>query len=725
MQSYEQLGLNEKEYRKILEILQREPNEVELGMFSVMWSEHCSYKHTRPLLKKFPTRGNRVLQGPGENAGVVDIGDDFVVVFKMESHNHPSAVEPFQGAATGIGGIVRDILAMGARPIALLDSLRFGDLQEQRTKYLFSGVVSGIAHYGNCIGVPTVAGEIYFNDCYTDNPLVNVMCVGIARRGEIRNSRVEVAPATVMLVGAMTGRDGIHGASFASENLSEQSEKKRPSVQIGDPFMEKLLIEACLEAAKLDCVLAVQDLGAAGLTSACSEIASKSNKGIEIELSAVPQREKNMDAYEIVLSESQERMLLVVKPGYEDRIKEIFEKWDLTAKMIGKITDDGLFTVKMNGKIVAQIPAKALTEGVPIVTLEAGESFLQDQSIVPQVEDLQESFFKLLGSENICSRRSVYERYDHRVGTDTIVLPGSDAAVLRINDTKKAIAVTTDCNSLYCFLDPYEGAKIAVAEAARNIVVTGAEPIGITDCLNFANPDDEKISHQLVKAIEGIAEAARFFEIPIVSGNVSLYNESSKRKIYPTPVIGMVGLIEDVSKICDALFKDEGDLVVLLGRQSAEESVCEYTRVIHGVENGRPPRLDLSFEKRVQRLCLKAIREGIVKSAHDLSEGGLAIGLAESAVLSGMGVECDLYTKDRMDFYLFGETQSRIVVGLSREKFECLQALSRQEEVPITVLGKVTKNKFCIRVNGEKVIDTDVKKIEEIYNTSLEKLVNE
>ncbi len=722
---YEQFGLNEREYRKILEILQREPNEVELGIFSVMWSEHCSYKHTKPLLKKFPTKGKRVIQGPGENAGVVDIGDDLAIVFKMESHNHPSAVEPFQGAATGIGGIVRDILAMGARPIALLDSLRFGNLKVQRTKYLFSGVVSGIAHYGNCIGVPTVAGEIYFYDCYTDNPLVNVMCVGIARQDEIKYARAQVNDATVMLVGAMTGRDGIHGASFASENLTEQSEKKRPSVQIGDPFMEKLLIEACLEAAKLDCVLAVQDLGAAGLTSACSEIASKNDKGIEIELSSVPQREKDMNAYEIVLSESQERMLLLVKPGHEEEVKQVFERWDLNAQEIGRMTNDGLFTVKMNEKIVAQIPAKALTDEVPTIILKASKNIAHRETVFPYAQNLEECFLKLLGSENICSRRSVYERYDHRVGTDTIILPGSDAAVLRIKGTKKAVALTTDCNSLYCYLDPYEGAKIAVVEAARNLVVTGAEPVGITDCLNFANPDDENVADQLVKAIEGIAEVARFFEIPVVSGNVSLYNESPTKKIYPTPVIGMVGVIDDLSKICDASFKDEGDLVVLLGRQDVEESVCEYTRVIHNIEDGNPPTIDLTFEKRLQKLCLKAIREGIIKSAHDLSEGGLAICLAESAILGGMGVECNVYTDSRVDFCLFGETQSRIVVSLSKEKLEYLRILSQQEEVPITVLGKVTKDRFCIRVNGEKAIDIDVKKIEEIYNSSLEKLVNE
>ncbi|HEY8541930.1 MAG TPA: phosphoribosylformylglycinamidine synthase subunit PurL [Pseudothermotoga sp.] len=725
MHSYKELGLSEKEYKKIVEILQREPNEIELGMFSVMWSEHCSYKHTKTLLKRFPTTGKRVIQGPGENAGVVDIGDDLVVVFKMESHNHPSAVEPFQGAATGIGGIVRDIFAMGARPITLLDSLRFGDLKDQKTKYLFSGVISGIAHYGNCIGVPTVAGEIYFNDCYDDNPLVNVMCVGIARKKEIKFSKATESGSFVMLVGSSTGRDGIHGASFASENLTEQSEKKRPSVQIGDPFTEKLLIEACLEASKLDCVLAIQDLGAAGLTSACSEVASKGNKGIEIELSLVPQREEGMTPYEIVLSESQERMLLIIKPGSEQIVKEIFEKWDLHAQIIGKITDDGLFTVKMKDRVVAQIPVKALTDEVPIVDLEAIPWINSYKVDFMQAEDLQKVFFELLGSENICSRRFVYERYDHRVGTNTVVLPGSDAAVLRIKDLNKAIAVTTDCNSFYCYLDPYEGAKIAVCEAARNLVVTGAEPVGITDCLNFANPDDPKIAHQLQRAVQGITDAAKYLEIPVVSGNVSLYNESPQRKIYPTPVIGMVGLIEDLSSLCTADFKNPGDVVILLGNNCSEEFACEYTRFIFKIESGKPPCVDLEMEKRLQKTCLRLIREKIINSAHDLSEGGLAIALAESCILGNLGVSCELKTNKRPDFVLFGEDQSRILISVSKEKISSFWEIVQQEDLPVTVIGEVIKQDFIIKINDNRVINTTVNEIQSIYNHSLEKLVNQ
>jgi phosphoribosylformylglycinamidine synthase len=550
------------------------------------------------------------------------------------------------------------------------------------------------------------------------------MCVGIAKKDEIKFARAQFSGASVMLVGAMTGRDGIHGASFASENLSEKSQEKRPSVQVGDPFMEKLLIEACLEAIKIEGVLAVQDLGAAGLTSACSEIASRGNKGIEIDLAFVPQREKGMTPYEIVLSESQERMLLVVKPEYEDEVKQIFQRWDLYSQKIGVITDDGLFTVKMNGKIVAQVPTKALTEKVPVVEMSFEKWVNSGNADVPEPENLQETFLKLLSSENICSRRSVYERYDHRVGINTVVLPGSDAAVLRIKGSSKAIAVTTDCNGFYCFLDPYEGAKIAVAEAARNLVATGAMPVGITDCLNFASPDDPKVAYQLKRAVEGMAEAARFLRIPIVSGNVSLYNESKKRKIYPTPVIGMVGLIEDISYICDAAFKNEGDLVVLIG-ENFSESACEYTKVIWGIDYGKVPSIDLEVEKRVQQVCLKAIREKIVSSAHDLSEGGLAVSLAESSILGNIGVICDLRANIRRDFVLFGEQQSRMIVTIKKENLPLLKKIAEDNNISICVIGRVAGKKFIISVDGEKVIDLNIDEIREVYYTSLEKRVNE
>ncbi|AEH50551.1 phosphoribosylformylglycinamidine synthase subunit PurL [Pseudothermotoga thermarum] len=725
MLKYRELGLNDEEYKKICQDLGREPNDVELGMYSVTWSEHCSYKHSKPLLKLFPTSGKHVVQGPGENAGAVDIGDGLVVVFKMESHNHPSAVEPFQGAATGVGGIVRDVLAMGARPIALLDSLRFGDIRKPNVKYLFNGVVGGISFYGNCIGVPTVAGEIYFNSCYDDNPLVNVMCVGIARREELKFSRTGKTGARVLLVGALTGRDGIHGASFASQELDEESHSKRPSVQVGDPFMEKLLIEACLEACKVDGVLAVQDLGAAGLTSACSEVAAKSNKGIVIDLSKVPRREANMSTYEVVLSESQERMLLIVEEKALQKVKEIFEKWDLVFSEIGYLTDDGFFTVYEGSELVARVPVKSLTEGVPIVYIGPKERRLNvEEPNPPEPLNVQDIFIKLLSSENIASKRFVFEQYDHRVGINTVVLPGGDAAVLRIKGTNKGIAVSVDCNSLYCYVDPYEGGKIAVAEAARNVVVTGAKPLGITDCLNFANPDDPEVYWELKRCIEGMAEAAKVLEIPIVSGNVSLYNESLKNRIYPTPTVGIVGLIEDISKRCSADFKSENDLVVLLGFHSDRFTASEYLRLIHNVEIAPSPTLDLEFEKRLQKVCLLAIKEGLLSSAHDVSEGGLAIALAESSILGGFGVECDLFTNVRKDVVLFSETQSRIVVSLPEKNFERLKKLCETFKVPCTILGKIKGERFVIKINGNKVIDVPLDEIIDLYMNSLERKLN-
>ncbi len=722
MLKYKELGLTDVEYSKILQDLGREPNDVELGMYSVMWSEHCSYKHSKPLLKLFPTTGKHVVQGPGENAGIVDIGDGLVVVFKMESHNHPSAVEPFQGAATGIGGIVRDILAMGARPIALLDSLRFGDLNKPRVKYLFSGVVSGIAHYGNCIGVPTVAGEIYFSSCYDENPLVNVMCVGLARKEELKFSRTNKSSAKVLLVGALTGRDGIHGASFASQDLDEDSQSKKPSVQVGDPFTEKLLIEACLEASKIDGVLAVQDLGAAGLTSACSEIASKSDKGIVIDVSKVPRRELGMTPYEIVLSESQERMLLIVEDKALEKVKQIFEKWDLVSAEIGYLTEDGYFSVYEGMNLVAKVPVKSLTDGVPIVEVKP-QSRRTNLEVVHLAEpkNLQDVFLKLISSENIASKKFVFEQYDHRVGTNTVVLPGGDGIVLRVKGTRKGLSVSTDCNSLYCYVDPYEGGKIAVAEATRNVVVTGARPIGITDCLNFANPDNAEVYWELKTCIEGMAESARVLGIPIVSGNVSLYNESPQRKIYPTPVVGVVGLLENIDKRCTAGFKNVGDIIVLIGKHSDKLTASEYLRIIHHVELGPVPAIDLEFEKRLQEFCLEAIKEEVLNSAHDVSEGGLAVAIAESCILGELGAECELNTNGRKDTLLFSETQSRIVISTSIEKFSRFEELCKKYELPFIVLGKVAREGFIVKVNGEKVIEVPTNQLTDLYMNALER----
>jgi len=725
MRRIEDYGLSQKEYQHILETLAREPNDVEIAMISVMWSEHCSYKHSKSSLRRLPTKGPRVIQGPGENAGVVDIGDGLAVVFKMESHNHPSAVEPFHGAATGVGGIVRDVLAMGARPIALLDSLRFGDLSEPRVKYLFSGVVSGISFYGNCIGVPTIAGEIYFHPCYTQNPLVNVMCVGLAEQRHLKFSKAVKSGASLLLVGSLTGRDGIGGASFASETLSEESESKRPCVQIADPFMEKLLIEACVEAAKLDTVLTIQDLGAAGLTSACSEIAAKVNKGVRIDLSRVSVREKGMSPVEILLSESQERMLLVVERGEEERVESIFKKWGLRAARIGEVTDDGFFTALYDGKIVAQIPAALLTQA-PLVELDPTPVLLSPSCVeLPMPRNLEEVFLELLASPNICSKRYVFEQYDHMVGIDTVVRPGHDAAVLRIKGTSKALAVTAECNPFYCSVDPYVGAQIAVCEAARNLIVVGAEPLALTDCLNFGDPDKPQVAYQFEMTIDGMRDAATALNIPVVSGNVSFYNETEASRVHPTPIVGMVGLIEDASRICSASFKNPGDVIVLLGPMSDDQHLCEYTRLIHKIEHVLPPKIDLELEKRVQRCCLKAIKDGLLNSAHDLSEGGLAVGLAECCIFGLIGAVCELWNDSRADFLLFGEGQSRILVSLAEKNLERLIQLAKNENVPIAVLGRVTGDRFVVKLNGRKLIDQQVRKIKEVYESSLQRLVNQ
>ena len=720
-------GLSTEEYQRITEILGRDPNNVELGMYGAMWSEHCSYKNSKRVLKRFPTTGKRVIQGPGENAGIVDIGDNLVAVLKIESHNHPSAVEPFQGAATGVGGIIRDIFAMGARPLALLDSLRFGELDEPRVKYLFSGVVSGISHYGNCVGIPTVGGEVYFDSCYRDNPLVNVMCVGVANKKDIKLAKAVGVGNSVMLVGSSTGRDGIHGASFASEELSEDSESKRPSVQVGDPFMEKLLIEACLEASKKDFVLGVQDLGAAGLTSACCEAAARAGTGMDIDISLVPQREENMSPYEIMLSESQERMLLIVKRGYEEEVSKIFAKWDLHAVKIGTVTNDGMITVRKEGVKVAQVPAKSLTEGVPEVKRESSQpSYLKKTAVSVNTginENPERIFLKLLGSPNLSSKRWVFEQYDHRVGTNTVVKPGSDAAVIRIKGTSKGIALTTDCNSLYCYLDPLEGGKQAVAEAARNIVVTGAEPIAITDCLNFGNPEDPEIFYQVEQCVEGISQAAEFLGIPVVSGNVSFYNESPQRTIFPTPVIGMIGLLENINERCETGFKDNGDIVVLLGEVQGSTEASEYLRYIHDVKAGKPPKINLLQEKKIQQLCLRAVREGVVKSAHDVSLGGLAVALAECCVIGKKGFKGNINCKN-LDAVLFGESPSRIVVSVSPKNVETLKLLAEQMQIKITVIGTVCESRMTLTFNSSVVIDLPLDEVIDVYENSLERRIS-
>ncbi len=679
---YQQMGLSDEEFTLVENILGRTPNYTETGLFSVMWSEHCSYKNSKPVLKKFPITGEKVLQGPGEGAGIVDIGDQQAVVFKIESHNHPSAIEPYQGAATGVGGIIRDIFSMGARPIALLNSLRFGELDESaRVRYLFKEVVAGIAGYGNCIGIPTVGGEIQFESSYDGNPLVNAMCVGLIDHKDIKKGLAQGVGNTVMYVGAKTGRDGIHGATFASEELTDQSDENRPAVQVGDPFMEKLLLEACLELIHSDALVGIQDMGAAGLTSSSAEMASKAGMGIEMNLDLVPQRETGMTAYEMMLSESQERMLIVIKKGREQEINELFSKYDLEAVAIGTVTDDKKLRLLHNGEVVADVPVDALAEDAPVYHKPSKvpayyEEFQAMEQEVPQVSDLKETLVKLLSQPTIASKEWVYEQYDYMVRTNTVVAPGSDAAVVRIRGTRKALAMTTDCNSRYVYLDPEVGGKIAVAEAARNIVCSGAEPLAITDNLNFGNPEKPEVFWQIEKAADGISEACRVLETPVIGGNVSLYNETSGTAIYPTPVIGMVGLVTDIDHITTQSFKNNGDLIYLVGETKVEFGGSELQKLVHGKVFGKAPELNIEVEKESQKQVLAAIRAGLVQSAHDLSEGGLAVAIAES-LFDNEKLGAEVTITGNPVSALFSESQSRFLLSVKKEhqaKFESLVA---------------------------------------------------
>lgn len=721
------MGLSREEYERICELLGREPNYLETGMFAVLWSEHCAYKNSRPVLKLFPTTGPRVLQGPGENAGIVDIGDGQAVVFKIESHNHPSAIEPYQGAATGVGGIVRDVFAMGARPIALLNSLRFGNLDNPRVRYLFGGVVAGIAGYGNCLGIPTVGGEVYFHPCYTANPLVNAMCVGLVEHDQIKRGKAAGVGNPVMLVGARTGRDGIHGATFASVELSEESEQRRPAVQVGDPFMEKLLIEACLEVIRGGYLVGIQDLGAAGLTSACAETAGRAGTGVEIDVSLVPRREKGMTPYEVMLSESQERMLLIPERGKEEAVREIFRKWGLDAAVIGRVTDDGIFRVRDGGELVAEVPVRALTEQAPVYhrTPRVPEYYEARRSwpveTLPVPDDFNRVLGRLLESPTLASKEWVYRQYDHMVMINTVVRPGADAAVLRIKGTKKGIALTTDGNSRYCYLDPYRGGMIAVAEAARNLSCTGAEPLGVTDCLNFGNPEKPEIFWQFQEVVRGMSEACRALGIPVVSGNVSFYNETEGEAVYPTPVVGMVGLLPDVGKCCTLAFRDPGDLIVLLGEPAPHLGASEYLAVIHEQEAGPVPEIDLAREKAVQDCCRILVREGLVKSAHDCAEGGLAVALAECCMAGGTGARAEIFLQGRADACLFGEAQSRVIVTCTPRNLPAVEKAARDAGVPCQVLGEVGGGRLVIRDSGAKqvLVNLAVEEMEKRWRGSI------
>ena len=742
-------GLTAEEFARVQRILGRDPSPTELGIFSVMWSEHCSYKSSKVHLKRLPTRGSRVVQGPGENAGVVDIGDGLCAVFKIESHNHPSFVEPFQGAATGVGGILRDIFTMGARPIAVLDSLRFGPLEASgkvteaeaaRNRRILDGVVSGIAFYGNCFGVPTVGGEIQFESCYSHNPLINVLALGIARCEELFFARAKGAGNPVIYVGAKTGRDGIHGASLlASAEFSEESQQKRPNVQVGDPFMEKLLLEACLEAMHTGAVVAIQDMGAAGLTSSSCEMASRGSMGIEIELDRVPQRETGMTPYEIMLSESQERMLLVAERGREQEVFEIFSKWGLDAVKIGKVTQDGRLRVLEHGRAVADIPAHAIAEEGPVyrrpIAPAPHESKRATETLIefaPPSADLNENFRRLLASPAIASKQWVFGQYDYMVRTNTRVGPGAgDAAVIRIKETKRALALSTDGNGRWCQLSPSAGAMHAVAEAARNVACTGALPIAATNCLNFGNPEKPEVMRQFSDAIDGILDACRALGTPITGGNVSFYNETLGRAIYPTPALGVLGILEDAECAVGMGFQRERDAIVLLqgtieGRTMSDEQrreflSSEYAKTIHGVVAGVPPAVDLYAEKALIDCLVALATERALQSAHDISDGGLAVTLAECCFASdGLSAEVKMQTEGPAEFALFEESGARAVISVRPELLARVEQIAAQWKVEARRIGTVTRGEFCIEVNGQPRIRAAVDELRKTWAGSLE-----
>lgn len=751
-QVYRQMGLNDAEYELMVELLGRPPNLTETGIFGVMWSEHCSYKNSKPLLSRFPVDGPEVLQGPGEGAGVVDIGEGYAVVFKVESHNHPSAIEPYQGAATGVGGILRDIFSMGARPVAVLNSLRFGPLSvngtkgsaksasASRTHYLFGNVVAGIAGYGNCIGVPTVGGEVCFDECYSGNPLVNAMGVGVLRHDQLQHGRAEGVGKSVIYVGAATGRDGIHGATFASEELNEDSDAKRPAVQVGDPFMGKLLIEACLEVYESGAIYSVQDMGAAGLTCSSTEMSDKGGVGMELNLNLVPQRAENMSAYEIMLSESQERMLFVANPGREEEVFEICKKWDVPAVTVGYVIEEQVLRLKHHGESVAELPLNTVCGATPIYQREAKmpQEVIDRQkksAITWDVpEDINNVFEQLIQTPELASKSWVYQQYDFMVRTSTSVRPGSDAGVVRVEGTDKALALSIDGNSRYVFLDPKTGGKIAVAEASRNVICSGGRPLAITDGLNFGNPEKPGIFWQLEQAVSGMAEACNFLKLPVTGGNVSLYNETEGEAIYPTPVVGAVGLIEKNEHTTTQFFQNSDDVLLLLGETKNELGGSAYQQMQLGEICGMPPELNLEKEQTLQQALLENIRCGNVMSAHDLSHGGLALALL-TACTEKFGISVDLKSDLRPDIALFSESQSRILLSVSPEKVRQIEASMREKgvkcfrigkvlsaEISATVSSGVTKN-FEIAFNGAPLIQAELRNLRDLWQNAIERVM--
>lgn len=718
-------NLIEDEYKLIVSLIGKEPNLTELGIFSLMWSEHCSYKSSKIHLRKLPVEGRNVIQGPGENAGIIDIGEGLAAVFKIESHNHPSFIEPYQGAATGIGGILRDIFTMGARPIALLDSLRFGPLFIPKNRTIAEGVISGIAGYGNCMGVPTVGGDIYFNPCYSLNPLVNVFCLGICEKDKVFYAKAEGEGNPVLYVGSKTGRDGIHGATMASAEFGEDLEEKRPNVQVGDPFKEKLLLEACLEVMEKNLIVGIQDMGAAGLTCSTTEMASNSNSGIEIDLDQIPQREEGMTPYEIMLSESQERMLLVAKKENVKEVQEIFAKWDLDAVIVGHVTSDQRLKVKFRGDTVVDIPVKAVVGMCPVydrgIKVPAYFGSPTPQETIPLPLELNETFLKLLASPTIADKQWIFRQYDHMVQINTALLPGADAALLRLKNKKFALAITLDGNSFYSYLDPRTGGKIAVAEACRNLCCVGARPVGVTNCLNFGNPEKPDIMWQFREVIEGIAEACRAFDIPITGGNVSFYNDTEGLSIYPTPVLGIVGLVADIEKSVSPGFKEEGDVILLIGENKDEVWGTEYLRVIWDRAKGLPPQIDLEKEKLVQEVCLEAIEKRLLCSAHDISEGGLAVCLAECAFFGENRIGCTIHLEEqiREDSLLFSETQSRIIVTAKPENKEDIIKIAQEQRVPLIEIGITGGERLIFFHQKRKIIDLSVEDSYQTYKKAI------
>lgn len=744
-------NLTAQEFERIKTLMGRQPTFAELGIFSVMWSEHCSYKSSRIHLKRLPTTGERIVVPPGENAGVVDVGDGWCIAFKIESHNHPSFIEPFQGAATGVGGILRDVFTMGARPIASMNSLRFGSLDHpqhgRRNRSLLAGVVGGIAHYGNAFGVATVGGEVAFDDAYAFNPLVNAFALGLVKRDQIFFGKATGVGNPILYVGAKTGRDGIHGATMASAEFDDAALAKRPTVQVGDPFLEKLLLEACLEAMRSGAVAGIQDMGAAGLTSSSCEMASRAGTGIEIDLSLVPQREQAMTAYEMLLSESQERMLIVAHLGREREVVDIFRKWDLDAVVIGRVREGHNMRVLHEGEIVADIPVSALTDEAPLYqrpmakpgpTSNVQRSTAEDQRAKSEDQSpktYNEVLLKLLASPNLASKQFVYRQYDHMVRTNTAVLPGADAAVVRIKETRRALAMTLDGNGRYCAANPREGAKLIVAEAARNVVCVGARPLAVTNCLNFASPERPEVMWSFSEVIDGMAEACRAFNTPVVSGNVSFYNETEGRGIMPTPVIGMIGLVEDVRRAVQPGFKQAGDVIALLGNTADDLSLSEYAATIEGasteqmIESGSVPKLDLELELAVQRVCLEAAEAGLLASAHDCSDGGLAVALAECCFSSlnrpAVGAEVVIAKTSAASLpgktMLFSESPSRIIVSFPETALAQMQQLAERANCPLTTIGNVSGETLRIQYGDDEAVSLTVSELEKVWRGSLAK----